>query len=134
MKVCIIQPSYGVNWDRSDEYFNQEVEFLNACDESMDIIVLPEACDVPAKARDRETYDISVDKYNKKILDLASETAKRCNAIVFINANDTSIPGYRNTTWAFNRQGEVVGKYYKQHLTPGEAFDRKLDSGYSFVM
>ncbi len=132
MKVCIIQPSYGVNWDRSDEYFNQEVEFLNACDESMDIIVLPEACDVPAKARDRETYDISVDKYNKKILDLASATAKRCNAIVFINANDTSIPGYRNTTWTFNRQGEVVGKYYKQHLTPGEAFDRKLDSGYSF--
>ena len=132
MKVCIIQPSYGVDWTRSDEYFDQEVEFLNACDESMDIIVLPEACDVPAKARDRATYDISVDKYNKKILDLAAATAKRCNAIVFINANDTSIPGYRNTTWAFNRQGEVVGKYYKQHLTPGEAFDRKLDSGYSF--
>ncbi|MBQ9080291.1 MAG: hypothetical protein IJY27_04380 [Clostridia bacterium] len=132
MKVCIIQPPYGTDWSRTDEYFQKEVDLLNACDDSMDIIVMPESSDVPCKAPDREHYDISVAKNNAAILDLASKTAKRCNSMLFINANDTSFPGYRNTTYAFNRQGEIVGKYFKEHLTPGESFKRKLDSAYTF--
>ncbi|MBQ8415815.1 MAG: hypothetical protein IJX13_02785, partial [Clostridia bacterium] len=40
--------------------------------------------------------------------------------------------GSRNTTYAFNREGEIVGKYFKQRLTPGEVTKTRLDSDYSF--
>ena len=59
---------------------------MNECDESMDIIVLPEACDIPALAKTREESMFSSKKYNEKILTAAKETAKRCCAIVFVNA------------------------------------------------
>ena len=61
------------------------------------------------------------------------ESAKRCNAIVFVNAHsyDESKNG-RNTTFAFDREGNLVGKYFKEHLTWGEITRYKLDSDYTF--
>ena len=41
MKVCIIQPEYSVDYNRSDELFNTYIDYLQKCDNSMDIIVLP---------------------------------------------------------------------------------------------
>ena len=132
MKVRIIQPLYSSDYARSDELYRQEVEMLNQCDDSLDLIVCPEACDVPALAKTKEQFEASVRKYNEPLLQLAAETARRCSAILFINAVHQTETGWRNTTFAFNRQGEMVGTYDKQHLTPGEVNKRKLDSDYSF--
>ena len=54
MKVCIIQPAYSTDYAASDRYFEEQLQRIRQCDESMDLIVLPESCDVPclAKARD----------------------------------------------------------------------------------
>ncbi len=52
--------------------------------------------------------------------------------MVFVNARSAHDGKLRNTTYAFNRQGEIVGTYDKQHLTPGEVSVTKLDSDYSF--
>ena len=57
MKVCIIQPPYSVDYEKSDEYFNYELELLDKCDDSMDIIVMPESCDEPALADTKEKID-----------------------------------------------------------------------------
>jgi len=132
MKVCIIQPEYSTNYALSDEFFNREMELMSKCDESMDLIVMPEACDVPCLSHGKEDFEASVEKYNKTLIDTACETAKRCNAVVFVNGSYKTDKGLRNTTYAINRNGEVVGHYYKQHLTPGEVSKRKLDSDYSF--
>lgn len=132
MKVCIIQPPYSVDYERTEEYFRYELELLAKCDESMDIIVMPELCDVPCLAKTKEENEKSVEKYNAVILEEASNTAKRCNSILFINARSKTDKGYRNSTYCFNRKGEVVGLYHKQHLTPGEVTNLKLDSDYSF--
>ncbi len=132
MKVCIVQPAYSTDYSKSEEYFNKELEFFAQCDESMDIIVFPEACDVPCLTSNKEEFDASVEKFGEKLFKVASETAKRCNAIVFANGSEKGENGLRNTTYAFDRQGNLVGKYYKQHLTPGEVNKRKLDSDYSF--
>ena len=132
MKVCIIQPSYSVDYEKTDEYFRNEIDFLEKCDDSMDIIVMPESCDIPCLAKTKEQSDVSVKKYNGELLQKASETAKRCNAMVFVNARFKSDTGYRNTTYAFTREGEIAGKYFKEHLTPREVSVMKLDSGYSF--
>ena len=132
MKVCIIQPHYSAEWNASDELFQWEIEAMDKCDDSMDLIVLPEATDVPALAKTVDEFHESYKKYNNAILKKASETAKRCNSILFINAlYDTGV-GLRNTTYAFDRNGNEVGHYYKQHPTNGEVFKRGMDCEYSY--
>lgn len=132
MKVCIIQPPYSVDYSLSDHFFEQELQILKQCDASMDLIVLPESCDIPCLAGSEENSRASSAKYNQILLARVAETAKRCNAIVFVNARSTVGGKLRNTTYAFDRNGEIVGKYYKQHLTPGEVSRTRLDSDYSF--
>ena len=107
MKVCIIQPKYTTDDSESDKFFQQYLDFLDKCDESMDIIVLPESSDIPALAKTKELQEKSVEKFTQKLIDRASQTAKRCNAIVFFNARYKTDKGLRNTTYAMNRNGEI---------------------------
>ncbi len=132
MKICIAQPEYSVDYDRSDELFEKQLKLFAQCDSSMDLIVFPESCDTPGLAKTKEDAEKSVEKYNQRLLETASATAKRCHAMLFVNARSRSEKGLRNTTYAFNRNGEITGKYYKQHLTPGEVSVMQLDSDYSF--
>ena len=132
MKVCVIQPPYSSDYSLSEQHFIKELELLDACDPTMDIIVMPESCDIPCLAKTREESEASAEKYNERILAKAAETAKRCNSILFINARSKADGGLRNTTYAFDREGNIVGKYYKQHLVPGEVFKLRLDHDYSF--
>ena len=132
MKICLIQPAYSVEYESSDYYFDEQIKLMRLCDESMDMIVMPESCDIPCLARTREEAYASYEKYNKIFLDEVSAMAKRCNAMVFANARSMEETGLRNTTYAFNREGEVVGKYFKEHLTPGEVTKTRLDSDYTF--
>lgn len=132
MKVCIIQPEYSTDYEKSQEMFDKELALLQSCDPSMDIIVMPESCDVPALAKTKEQAEASSAKFKDILLAEAAATAKRCNAIVFVNAYDRAEKGDRNTTFAFDRNGCLVGKYHKQHLTPGEVSKMKLDSDYTY--
>ena len=108
MKVCIVQPAYSTDYSLSEEYFRQELEFFARCDESMDIIVFPEACDVPCLTSGKEDFEASVHKFGDELVKVASETAKRCNAILFANGSERGENGLRNTTYAFDRQGRLV--------------------------
>ena len=132
MKVCIIQPAYSTDYAASDAYFAEELALIDRCDASMDLIVLPEMADIPCLAKTKAQAAASAEKFNQILLEKVAETARRCNAMVFVNARSEAEGGPRNTTYAFNREGEIVGKYYKQHLTPGEVSNIQLDSEYSF--
>lgn len=131
MKACIIQPAYSVDYSLSDQMFQWELEALDQCDVSMDLIVLPEAADVPCLAGSRENTMKSHRKYGPALMEKCAETARRCNAVLFVNAIYSEGGSDRNTTFAFNSQGEIVGHYFKQHLTPGET-KKKQDTRYSF--
>lgn len=133
IKVCIIQPPYSTNYMRSDELFNYELELLEQCTPDMDLVVMPEYCDVPCLANTREEFLNSIQKYNSILIQKACDTALRCSAVVFINAVSKSDCGLRNTTYAINREGKIVGHYYKQHLTPGEITKMKLDNSYAMT-
>ena len=132
MKACVIQPPYSMDTSHSDEYFRFKLQMLDQCDDSIDIIVLPEYSDVPcATATREETIDYH-QKYIQTLLDRCVKTAKRCNALVFVNALYAVGDNYRNTTYAFNQQGELVGQYFKRHLPPLEQEVLELDSAYTF--
>lgn len=133
MKACIVQPRYSTDYSRSDELFAWEMSVMDQCDASMDLIVFPESCDTPALARTREQFEASTRKYREPLLQKACATAKRCNAAVFINLTREVPTGLRNTTYAIDRAGKVVGYYDKEHLTLGEERDMKKDAGYTYA-
>ena len=132
MKACIFQPPYSRDVSYSDEYFEYKMKLLDDCDDSMDIIVLPEYSDVPCATSTLEETLYYHNKYIDRLLTKCIATAKRCNALVFVNALSLEETGYRNTTYAYNRQGELVGKYFKKHLPPLEMEVLRLDSDYTF--
>ena len=51
MKACVIQPPYSNDTAFCDEYFAYKLQQLDALDESVDLIVLPEYSDVPCATK-----------------------------------------------------------------------------------
>ena len=62
MKICIIQPAYSTDYAASDAYFAEELALIDRCDESMDLIVLPEMTDIPCLAKTKEQAAASAEK------------------------------------------------------------------------
>ncbi len=133
MKACIIQPPYARDVSHSDAYFDYKIKMLDACDASIDLIVLPEYSDVPCATATREETIFYHKKYIRTLLEKCVETAKRCNALVFVNALYETDGNYRNTTYAYNQKGELIGTYFKKHLPPLEQDTLALDSEYTFT-
>ena len=137
MKVAVIQPYYSFDPADTEKCYRDMIALMDKCDESLDIIVLPEYSDVPADQSSKDAFHNSIKTRNKDILDRARALAIRCNSIVFVNAADKCEGGYRNTTHVLDRSGETVGKYYKAHPAPSEVKTEKeggneLDVGYSY--
>lgn len=132
MKACVIQPPYSNDTAFCDEYFAYKLQQLDALDDSVDLIVLPEYSDVPCATKGIEDTLFFHDKYIDVLLEKCVETAQRCHAMVFVNALSKEPTGYRNTTYCYDRSGNLTGKYFKKHLPPLELNILKLDSAYTF--
>ncbi|MBR2018802.1 MAG: hypothetical protein IKA05_00210 [Clostridia bacterium] len=120
MKVCVIQPRYSFHETEVDPCFEGLMDLLDTCDESLDLIVLPEYSDAPADVKGKEEFYRTVERNNSILLQKAKETAKRCGSLVFVNAGYETENGIRNTTYAIDRNGRVVGRYFKAHPAPSE--------------
>lgn len=59
---------------------------LDECDDSMDLIVLPEYSDVLADVKGKDAFYNASEQYSNILLNRACATAKRCNAIIFVNS------------------------------------------------
>ena len=137
MKVCVIQPHYSFDERDVDSCFAELIGLMDKCDESMDLIVLPEYSDAPADVQGKDGFYSAVEKYNGILMKKACETAKRCHALVFVNAGFETEGGVRNTTHAIDREGNVVGRYFKAHPAPSEVKTdaeggHELDVAYSY--
>ena len=137
MKVCVIQPFYSFNESDTEKCYREMIELLDKCDDSLDLIVLPEYSDVPANQSSKVNFHRSIEERNADIISRACDAAKRCHAIVFVNAAEKCEGGYRNTTHAIDREGNIVGKYFKAHPAPSEVKTEseggnELDVGYSY--
>lgn len=120
MKVRIIQPQYTFNASDLQVNFDKMVALMDECNEPLDIIVMPEYCDIPSAQKGKKAYWDSIEKYNAPFMEKAIAMAKRCRAITFVNCAYKHEKGYRNTTHVINRNGVVVGRYYKAHPAPKE--------------
>jgi len=120
MKAYLIQPPYSRDTGFSEEFFAYKQKLLDECGADADIIVLPEYSDVPCATATMEETLVYHDRYIQPLLSKCAETAKRCSAHVFVNALSQEPTGWRNTTYCFDRNGDLAGKYFKKHLPPLE--------------
>ena len=137
MKAYIIQPYYSFEQSDIDKCFVDMVKLMDEAKEDADIIVIPEYADIPAACKGKDAFHSAIKKYNSVIKEKAKETARRCHSIVFFNAADETETGFRNTTYALDREGKIVYKYYKAHPAPSEVKTEKeggneVDVSYSY--
>ena len=57
MKACVIQPYYSQNSADTEKCFRDMLALMDQCDDSMDLIVLPESCTTPAAVNADEYYE-----------------------------------------------------------------------------
>lgn len=137
MKVCVLQPQYSFDGANVDSCFWELMSLLDGCDDSLDLIVLPEYSEQPADIKDRDGFLAAVDTYSDILLRKVADTARRCHAITFVNCGYKTESGVRNTTHAFDREGNLVGRYFKEHPAPSEVriakeSGNKFDVAYSY--
>ena len=129
MKVNIVQPYYSFEEEDLQKCFEESIALLDTIGDDSDIVVLPEYGDIPAACQTTEGFLRAIETYNATIKSKAIETAKRCHSIVFFNAADHTPTGWRNTTYALDREGNVVYKYKKAHPAPSEVAKAKKQGG-----
>ena len=130
MKARVIQPLFAMDEAGLDASYEWTLRELRDCDSSLDIVVLPEFSEVPGKTSN-EGFLETVHKYGPKLLETCEETARRCSTLVFCGAIDTSCEKPRNAVFVYGRDGSLLGKYYKEHLTAGEWQKYGLDKSYT---
>ncbi|NLZ56404.1 MAG: hypothetical protein GX900_07060 [Clostridiaceae bacterium] len=120
MKVCVIQPRYPHRAKEQEELVDFLLAELDSCDDSLDLIVLPEACNGMSGDAALEAFREGVPIYGKKLLAKAEATARRCRAVVAINLYLEQDNELFNATRVFKADGSVAGDYLKQHIPPSE--------------
>ena len=130
LKTRVLQPPYAADAKGEPASSRWLLDELGKCDESLDLIVLPEFSDVPARIGGAE-FHAAMSNNNARLLAACAETAKRCKAILFVNALYETPQGWRNTTHAFDRTGACVGRYFKRHVTAGEHVKLGFDVSYT---
>lgn len=130
MKACIIQPYYSMDYKDLNDCISKELSLMDLCDKSADIIVLPEYSDVLSVTPTGDAFIKAIERYSPIIEEKVKRTAKRCHAIVFANYGYKTEKGYRNTTHIFDREGNEIGRYFKQHPAPSEINNVGIDTDY----
>ena len=132
MKINIIQPAYTMDINDADILFEQKLNYLDQCTEDADLIVLPEYSECPTVLHGQKQIEETIEKYHTRLMDKCKETAIRCGALLFVNASYKTDNGYRNTTYAIDKNGEIVGKYFKAHPAPSEC-KSDAEGGYGCI-
>ena len=133
MRIRVIQPPYPHCTDDTPAAVSFMIEQLRQCDESLDLILLPECCNAPAGCGDSSLLRRLVEEHTEALLNAVKETAIRCKAVVGINLYVYG-KGYetvvRNATLLFNKEGKLAAQYDKQHLPASEYTNDAIDHSY----
>lgn len=131
MKLCAIQPEYPYTLDRADAAVEYLIDALDGCDESCDLILLPEYSNAPTVFPKGECIPYAKN-HTERLIRAAVDAARRCHAIVAVNYVAEIDGKFRNTTRVFDSQGNAAGDYYKQHLPLSETAVKMMDGVYTF--
>ena len=120
MKLCAIQIPYAHSTADAADSVKFLIDELNSATPECDIILTPEYSNLPAAFPLAEGREF-VKTHTPALVEAAVGAAKRCNAIVALSfLCEVSLGVFRNTTRVFDRQGNIAGDFYKQHLPNSE--------------
>ena len=131
MKLCVIQSPYAYTIDKADAAVDFLISSLEECTVDNDLILLPEYSNAPTAYPKGECIPYAV-AHTAPLIDAAVAAARRCQAIVAVNYVADIDGKFRNTTRVFDRQGTILGDYYKQHLPASETNVKLMDASYTF--
>ena len=131
MKLCVIQPLYPYTIEEADENFNFIINSLNKCVSDIDLILLPEYSNAPTAFSEGQCIPYAI-AHTDALIEAVIATAKRCKAIVAVNYAAEINGEYRNTTRVYDRHGDFVGDYYKQHLPNSETKVKLMADAYTY--
>ncbi len=131
MNIRVIQPPYPMCAEDTAGTVSFMIHELENCDDSLDLVLLPECCNAPSGCGDSSLLKRLVAEHTSKLMDAAKETAVRCGAVVGINLYVYAENGkVRNTTLLFDQNGELAAQYDKQHLPASEVLNPLIDDSY----
>ena len=131
MRVCVLQPLFPKTPDQSPEFIDWLFRELDRCDDTVDLIVLPEYCNAPSVYPEPSVYLSDVETYTVPLLEKVRDTCRRCRAFIAVNLAHSYNGVLRNTTLLFDRQGRESGAYFKQQLFPTEPQKKLVDTSYT---
>ena len=132
MKLCAIQIPYAHDHRQAEKSVEFLIKELDSCTDC-DVILTPEYSNAPAAFPAGEAIPFAK-AHAPALLEAARNAAKRCHAVVGLSALLETAPGvFRNATRLFDRAGNVVGDFYKQHLPGTERAGIGPDDGYTKV-
>ncbi len=133
MKLCALQIPFAGNPSDAEKSVAFVINELKNCDESCDLILTPEYSNAPSRFPQGNMVEFAA-AHTAELIETARATARRCNAIVAVNYLCETSPGiFRNTTRVFDRNGNIAGEFYKQHLPPSEKSVEMLDKSYTWT-
>ena len=130
MRICAIQQPYPYTVEDSPAAVDFLIRELDSCDETLDLIVLPEYSNCPTAFPPGESLPFAI-AHTEQLETAAVRAAKRCHAVVALSYCVKVGDVYRNTTRIFDRNGNIAGDYYKQQLTTKEPAARGVDNSYA---
>ena len=131
MNVTTIQPAFARRLEDMPALVDWLCARMDACDESTDLIVMPEGCNGMCKFDSVEQFHETADRFAPILEKKASETAARCRAVIAINMYIQENGVYYNATRVFDPEGRLAGTYLKQHLPESEWKDLKIGGEYA---
>ena len=131
MNVCILQPLFPKEAAEASGFIDWILGELDRCDDTLDLIVLPEYSNAPSVYPNLEDYLADLEAFSEPLLRKVRDTCRRCGAIAAVNIARPFEGRLRNTTLLFDRQGREAGAYFKQHLFPTEPAKKLVDAGYT---
>ena len=81
MKICVVQPPYSYDFKDVQKNFSVLLSLLEQCDDSLDLIVLPEYSDIPADTHNNAEFFEAIEQNNpvcKSALRLPSDATHWC--------------------------------------------------------
>ena len=131
MNVCILQPLFPKEAAEASGFIDWILGELDRCDDTLDLIVLPEYSNAPSVYPNPDDYLADLEAFSEPLLRKVRDTCRRCGAIAAVNIARPFEGRLRNTTLLFDRQGREAGAYFKQHLFPTEPAKKLVDAGYT---
>ena len=131
MKLCAIQIPFADTPENTAKSVDIAIEQLNLCDDSCDLILLPEYSNAPGRIPAEMLREFAGEQ-SSRLIPCVIETARRCKAITAVNALTEVAPGeFRNVTTIFDRLGNRAGEFHKQHLPQAEK-NLGVEFGYTY--